>query len=113
MKQFLQARLRPSGSAVLFVLWCMLFCSLPAAHGQAPEELLAPEFIIEMDWGLHDLLGFLGSWSATRRYLEKNGAGSLDESWREFEAAWGEADEKRLIRWPLHVRVGRIHSTEL
>ena len=77
------------------------------------KELQAPEFFIEMDWDLHDLLGFLGSWSATRRYLEKNGAGSLDESWREFEAAWGEADEKRLIRWPLHVRVGRIHSTEL
>ena len=77
------------------------------------KELQAPDFFIEMDWDLHDLLGFLGSWSATRRYLEKKGAGALDESWREFEAAWGQPDEKRLVRWPLHVRVGRIHSTEL
>ncbi len=74
------------------------------------KEIEHPEFSIEMNWDLHDLLGFLGSWSATRRYFKKNGDGSLDAAWEKFEAAWGLPDEKRWIRWPLHIRIGRVHS---
>lgn len=38
------------------------------------KELIPPEFFIEMNWDLSDLFGFMNSWSATRRYTEKNGA---------------------------------------
>ena len=77
------------------------------------KELQPPEFFIEMNWDLSDFFGFLGSWSSTRRYLEKNGTDPLDIVREDFQSAWGQPDEKRLVRWLLHTRMGKVDSAEL
>jgi len=71
------------------------------------EELEAPEFTLEADWDLPQLLGFLDSWSATRRYEEAQGRHPLAQVWPELAQAWGAPERKRAIRWPLYMRVGR------
>ena len=71
------------------------------------EELSPPAFTIQAEWNLDQMLGFLNSWSAVRRYQEQRAIHPLRMIWTDFLAAWGESGQPRLIRWPLYLRVGR------
>jgi SAM-dependent methyltransferase len=71
------------------------------------DELHPPAFEMGADWDLGQLLGFLHSWSATRKYAKERGTNPLEIIWPELAAAWGDPGGKRAIRWPLHLRVGR------
>lgn len=75
------------------------------------EEITPPAFAMEMNWSLLQLAGFLDSWSATQRYKAQTGHHPLEVIWDELLAAWGDENEKRLIRWPLHFRIGRHASS--
>lgn len=68
-------------------------------------ELEAPSLILEEQWTLSDLLGYLGTWSATQQYREATGRDPLETVARELSALWGTGT--RTIRWLLSVRVGR------
>jgi SAM-dependent methyltransferase len=74
------------------------------------EELIPPPFVMETNWNLIQFSGFLNSWSATQRYKAQTGQHPLEMIWTELIAAWGGQEEPRLIRWPLHFRVGRNKS---
>jgi SAM-dependent methyltransferase len=71
-------------------------------------ELHPPEFSIEAEWDLNQLLGFLNTWSAVRRYEEKQGAHPFQMIWEDLLAAWGNPGQAREIRWRLYMRVGRV-----
>lgn len=70
------------------------------------EEIVPPAFVMKADWDLNQFAGFLDSWSATQRYKEQRGGHPLERLWDELTAAWGNENETRLIRWPLHFRIG-------
>lgn len=72
------------------------------------EELRAPNFEMQAHWDLYQLLGFLDSWSATRRYEAERGQNPLQVIWQTLAEAWGEAEQVRDIRWPLYLRVGKV-----
>lgn len=72
--------------------------------------LPSPELVLEAHWTLEQLLGMLGSWSATRRYLERYGTDPLVAVRQELLAVWGDPATTRRITWPLAIRVGRVHS---
>lgn len=74
------------------------------------EEIDPPSFNMQADWTLDQFAGFLNSWSATQRYKEQNGHHPLEQIWEKLSATWGNADETRSIRWPLHFRVGKKSS---
>ena len=74
------------------------------------EEIIPPSFVMEINWSLNQFAGFLDSWSATQRYKAQKGQHPLEMIWPELIAAWGD-DEPRLIRWPLHFRIGRNKSS--
>jgi ubiquinone/menaquinone biosynthesis C-methylase UbiE len=71
------------------------------------EEIKAPSFSMERRWTLAQLAGFLDSWSATQRFKEQKGRHPLELIWDELAGAWGDEKEARLVRWPLHFRIGR------
>jgi hypothetical protein len=71
------------------------------------DELKAPDFTIELRWILADLLGYLRTWSPTRRFVEMHGRDPVDDIEGQLAAAWGDATEQKPVRWPLHMRVGR------
>ena len=69
-------------------------------------EMTPPTFEMQEHWSLQQLIGYVRSWSATARYLERNGvdpAAALEES---LARLWGEPDELRRISWPLSLRIG-------
>ncbi|MBS1912036.1 MAG: class I SAM-dependent methyltransferase [Bacteroidetes bacterium] len=69
------------------------------------EEIDAPPFVIEVEWSARDILGYLGSWSATQKFIEVNGEHPLNQIREELERAWGNG--LRTVRWPLTMRIGR------
>jgi SAM-dependent methyltransferase len=71
------------------------------------EEIHAPELALEETWTLEQLLGYLGTWSATRRCREATGEDPVEALRGEIAAVWGDPDRPRRLVWPLHLRAGR------
>ena len=71
------------------------------------DEIEPPAFRMRQQWRLHDLLGYLGTWSASKRYAEARGTDPTEEIRPVLEQLWT-GDEERSVEWPVHMRVGRI-----
>jgi SAM-dependent methyltransferase len=67
-----------------------------------------PEFAMQQQWSLAQLLGYLRSWSATARYKTAKGHDPVDELERELIPLWGDPEQTRHIGWPLSILVGRL-----
>lgn len=77
--------------------------SLPFSLGEIP----VPAFRMTAEWGLDALLGYLDTWSATRRYLAAQAHHSLEPVRSRLAEAWGRAG-RRVVTWPLFLRAGRF-----
>jgi SAM-dependent methyltransferase len=71
------------------------------------ESLKAPVFTARAHWDLASLSGYLGTWSASRRYQEATGREPLAEIRDRLREAWGEPHQRRVLRWPITLRVCR------
>ena len=69
------------------------------------EEIRAPSFDIEARWRPEQLLGYLRTWSATKRFIAARHFDPVDQLAEELQRVWH--DGARLVRWPIHLRVGR------
>ena len=70
-------------------------------------ELETPEFAIEASWPLPHLIGYLQSWSATQKFIAANARDPTEAISRELAEVWGNVSAERLLKWPIHLRVGR------
>jgi hypothetical protein len=70
-------------------------------------ELETPAFEMEERWSLPQLLGYLGTWSATQRFREVQGCDPVVQLAGGLAVSWGDPASVRLVRWPLSLRVGR------
>lgn len=72
-------------------------------------ELEVPQLLLQLDWKLEDLLGYLRTWSAVQRYQAAHGSDPV-AAWQErFAAAWGNPPT-RTVSWPMRVRCFRIDT---
>ncbi|MEM7049573.1 MAG: class I SAM-dependent methyltransferase [Acidobacteriota bacterium] len=71
-------------------------------------EVDVPEIDMRADWTLERLLGYLETWSATTRYRAAEKKDPMAIIADDLRAAWGDPEEPQTIRWPLHLRVGRL-----
>jgi len=70
-------------------------------------ELEPPVLAMEELWSLAQLLGYVGTWSATQRFREAVGHDPLGQLEQDLAQHWGDPSTARRIRWPLSLRVGR------
>ncbi len=70
------------------------------------REVQPPRVEMETVWQLEHLLGYLRSWSATQRYIERNNVDPTEELDGKLRTVWGPAEIEKLVRWPLNLRVG-------
>ena len=70
-------------------------------------EETPPAFRMEKRWSLGDLVGYLGTWSAAKRYREALGSDPIDLVRGDLAEAWGEPGRVRRAFWDLSLRVGR------
>ena len=69
------------------------------------EEISAPAFEQSLRWSYPDFVGYLNTWSAVKHYVRQNATNPIDLIEAELKQAWG--DEKRTVRFPIILRVGR------
>ncbi len=72
------------------------------------EPLAAPSLALEADWPLERLAAYLASWSAVQRYKDATGTDPVEAVRPALAAAWGPAESRRHIEWPIAIRAGRI-----
>lgn len=70
-------------------------------------ELAAPSFEMRLDWTFDHVVGYLGTWSALKRYIEVHGTNPLDDMVPHLRAAWG-SDGERPVTWPISLRAFRL-----
>ena len=69
------------------------------------ERVDAPPFFMRKEWTAEDVLGYLGTWSATRGYIAVHGRDPIAQVRDDLRRAWGDAP--RLVKWPLVLLVSR------
>ena len=85
-------------------------CHVEAGYRTLPfpfPELVPPSFAMEAEWTLPELLGYVGTWSASQRFREIEGREPVELLGSGLTAGWGPPDRRRRIFWPLSLRVGR------
>lgn len=70
-------------------------------------ERAAPAFAMERAWRLDEYLGYLGTWSAVRRYRSARGVDALAALAVELTPRWGAPEAARRVVWPIHLRLGQ------
>ncbi|MBM7061255.1 class I SAM-dependent methyltransferase [Pseudomonas sp. UL073] len=70
--------------------------------------LETPPFELQVQWDLEHLLGYLQSWSAVADFRATEGVDPVERLRPQFLAAWGDAQQARLVRWPLMIKLGVV-----
>lgn len=71
------------------------------------EPVAVPGFGMDADWTLPRLLGYFGSYSATKRSREATGEDPVAALAAVFAAGWGDPSRTRRVSWPLFVHARR------
>ena len=72
-----------------------------------PFTEIEPEsFQMQHDWNLSQLIGYLGTWSAVKRYESATGNDPLHDLAEPLQQAWGEPGAVKKTNWPLSLRIG-------
>lgn len=72
------------------------------------NELQGPDIAIELEWNLDEFLGYVSTWSALRKAREAGREDLLHGFAADFAALWGEPAQRRLVSWPINMRLGRL-----
>jgi SAM-dependent methyltransferase len=70
-------------------------------------EFAAPAIVMRSRWSMAELLGYLGTWSALRRFTDATGTDPMAAIAPALAAAWGTV-ATRDVTWPLAVRAFRL-----
>lgn len=70
----------------------------------------APEFEMTLEWTADEMLGYLGTWSASRRYAAANGHDPVALIGDSLRQAW--VEHRRAVSWPLRLRVCRPNAVD-
>jgi len=127
--------LKPSG---VLAIWCYETCEVSAACDAIIDKLYreivgeywpaervtieqgysdiempgvavpVPEMAMSLDWSVADMIGYLGTWSACKRYEEANRSDPVDKIMDALTGAWG--DGVRQVSWPLRIKVSRANT---
>ena len=69
------------------------------------EQIETPGFVMKQDWSCSQLLGYLRTWSAVKKYKQEKGTDPVAELSEEISALWDDPEEKLKVEWPLKIRV--------
>lgn len=70
------------------------------------REIETPALTLDRSLTLPQLFGYVRSWSATARFVEKNGTHELEQLANDLGRLWGDPEQHRLVRAPLFIRAG-------
>ena len=71
------------------------------------KRISTPALAMQVAWPLPQLLGYLGSWSASARYREATGTDAVEALGQVLLGCWGDPARPRTVSWPLAILAGR------
>lgn len=74
------------------------------------KEVALPPLAIDVEWGLDDLIGYLGTWSAVKAAEKASGSNPVEALAATLRKEWGDPDSRRRVTWPLSIRAGQIQK---
>jgi ubiquinone/menaquinone biosynthesis C-methylase UbiE len=69
------------------------------------KEVEVPAFTMSTEWDLHQLMGYLCTWSATKKYQEMVGVNPVEELQDKISSLWGNSEKVVSVKWPLSVKI--------
>jgi len=69
------------------------------------KKIHAPAFYMTAEWNLQQLLGYLSTWSASKKYQHTTGTNPVDKIRDKLCGTWGLPSTTRLITWPLSLKI--------
>jgi SAM-dependent methyltransferase len=69
------------------------------------KEIKTPDFVIQAEWTLAQLLAYLQTWSAVKRFLADVGHDPTAGLESTLKPLWGGPETTRTVTMPLHLRV--------
>jgi SAM-dependent methyltransferase len=74
------------------------------------RELTPPALCMEASLNLHELAGYLRTWSATKQFIKTRGFDPVTALLSELLPLWGAPESEKQVRWPLALRIGVLSS---
>jgi hypothetical protein len=71
-------------------------------------KITTPDFVIEKKLDFAQLIGYLNTWSAVKEYQTRKQTNPINLIFKELESVWSEPQRSYLMRWPLHLLVGKL-----
>jgi hypothetical protein len=72
------------------------------------KPIETPYFSIVKQINLHELIGYLNTWSATQLYIQKNNNNPISLIYEELSKVWGNAENIKEIKWPVFLKTAYI-----
>lgn len=66
-----------------------------------------PKFMIQIEWNLSQLLAYLGTWSAVKRYSTEAGDNPIEKLESKLKVIWGELEKEKIVQMPIYFRASR------
>lgn len=73
-------------------------------------SLAVKPFAMQASWSRDDLLGYLGTWSASKYFQQATQQNPLALIEEKLMAVWEKAGEHKNVHWPLQLRIGCKHD---
>ncbi|MFI5245598.1 MAG: methyltransferase domain-containing protein, partial [Gemmatimonadales bacterium] len=72
------------------------------------RESAPPRFEMIERWSLVEFVSCIRTWSAVNKMIQARGEEPVLEFGEALAARWGAPRQRRLVRWPIHLRIGAI-----
>lgn len=72
------------------------------------EEFRSPKFEMIVEWNLRDLLSYMETWSAVKKFQLQEHSNPLNLIRKDLGDLWGQEEQKRIVKWDLNIRIGNI-----
>lgn len=71
------------------------------------QSLKPPAFEMTAQWTFSQVIGYLNTWSAVKKYTQSTGHNPVESQFKSLSKAWGPAEQVHTIRWPLTLKLWR------
>jgi hypothetical protein len=58
-------------------------------------------------WTIRQLIGYIGTWSAVKRYRDNKGTDPLESIEKELTKLWNNSSGVMEVYWPLTIMIGK------
>jgi SAM-dependent methyltransferase len=73
-----------------------------------------PDFQIDLEWSLRDLVGYFYTWSSVQKYIEENRSDPVEKLlYPGLKEAWSRdgTSERKKVTWPIYLKAGRVDGS--